>query len=235
MKRLAGCIAVIAVGLFAAASYAATDVTRFQSDLQTKKPHKATSLKVGLTFADPADPSAPPDSLDHFTIALHDGTILDPQGSPTCSASDSELAAQAGNACPDTTQIGHGTAHAENDAGVEANADVTIDQLRDLRWMLTVYLAGTNLVVDHFFLTPNNHALVSGTMNVIAGGFHTQRVDLTFGPSTYQGHHLVTTPPRCPRRGYWSTRSSFTFKDGHTVLKRDRTPCRPSHRKRHRG
>jgi len=35
----------------------------------------------------------------------------------------------------------------------------------------------------------------------------------------------VTTPPHCPRRGYWTNRVSFTYYDGVTQTVRSRSPC----------
>src|SRR5262245_39026595 len=86
MKRLAACLALVASGLIAAAALATTEVTRFQADPKSKKPGKSTSLKVGLSFADPDQPSQRPESLDHFTIRLNRGTVLDPGAAPTCAA-----------------------------------------------------------------------------------------------------------------------------------------------------
>jgi hypothetical protein len=236
MKRLAVCLALFASGLIAAAALATTEVTRFQADLKSKKPGKSTSLKVGLSFADPDQPSQRPESLDHFTIRLNRGTVLDPGAAPTCAASDQELETQAGQACPARSLIGGGSAHAINDALVTADADVTIHNLKDGRWLFTVLLAGTDTVVDHFFARADGNKLVSETLNRLPGGFHTQRVDLTFEKHSLHGHHLVTTPPKCPRRGHWNSSGAFTFKDGTTVRDKDTTPCkRPIYRYGVRG
>jgi hypothetical protein len=233
MKRLAGCLALVAMGLMAAAAFAATEVTRFQSDLQSKKPGKSTSLKVGLGFADPDRPGQEPESLDHFTIRLNRGTELDAAGAPACDATAQELETEAGKACPDSTRIGGGSAHAINDALAEADADVTIHNLTDGRWLFTVFLAGTDAVVDHFFLRADGNKMVSGTLNRLPGGFHTQTVDLTFEKHSYRGHHLITTPAKCPRRHHWNSRGVFTFKDGTTVRDTDTTRCRRAPRRTH--
>jgi hypothetical protein len=231
MKRLAGCLALVAVGLTAAAAFATTEMTRFQSDLQSKKPGKSTSMKIHLGFADPAAPGQKPESLDHFTITLNRGTEFDAAGAPTCDASAQELETQAGKACPASSQIGGGSAHAINDALAEADADVTIHNLKDGRWLFTVLLAGTDTVVDHFFLRADGNKMVSETLNRLPGGFHTQRVDLTFDKHSYRGHDLITTPAKCPRRHHWNSRGVFTFKDGTTLHDTDTTRCkRPKHR-----
>src|SRR5215211_2946727 len=187
MKRLAGCLALVAMGLIAAVAFAATEVTRFDSDLHAKKPGKSTSMEIHLGFADPTAPGGKPESLDHFRIRSNLGTEFDFRGAPRCKATAEELETQAGTACPDRTQIGGGSAHAINDAQIEADADVTIHNLKDGRWVLTVFLAGTDQVVDHFFLRADGNKMVSGTLNRLPGGFHTQRVDLTVEKHSYRG------------------------------------------------
>ena len=39
-------------------------------------------------------------------------------------------------------------------------------------------------------------------------------------------HSYVTTPPRCPKRGYWVNRAAFTYFDGVSQTVRSRSRCK---------
>jgi hypothetical protein len=42
---------------------------------------------------------------------------------------------------------------------------------------------------------------------------------------TAGGKSLITTPPRCPANGQWTTRSTYSFGDGSTYTSEAKLPC----------
>jgi len=110
LRFLAGLVAVGVVGA-AGVAYASEQFKQTSNiTLTATKAGKPTGLKANLVATDPG--AAQPQGLKTLTITLPEGTRFNFKSSAVaqCKASDVEIKATGGHACPSKSRIGSGTA-----------------------------------------------------------------------------------------------------------------------------
>lgn len=228
--------AVLAV---AAALAAPSAIAQSEGSYQTAKlrfttaqPGAPSGLVFRVDYRDPADPEAKPPAVRMVTERLAAGAAFDTSMPEACTAPDPELMLLGTSACPAGSIVGDGLIVLDtgmpqpgrfvsssvdflnNDdeliflnhvAATETPRVVTRAKVRDrTRVSMAPFLPGT----------PPDGAAVD---TVFARDFVIQ------GPD---GDAYVTTPPTCPRRGYWVNRARFAYADGVEQAVATKNRCR---------
>lgn len=199
----------------------------------TKSPSTSTGRQLRIDHVNPHDPEAKPPALTHEFVELHPGTVFDTFAVPQCSASDPELLALGAAACPSDSVVGSG--EIQLDTGLS-------DPFRIAMNDATVMNAPNQLI---FFLESRDSP--APVRFVVRGKVEGNTLDValpsppgadgptpTFEVLEFQNRSTVrdgrqlnflTTPPTCPRSGYWTNRFTFTFWDGVVQTYASRSPC----------
>jgi hypothetical protein len=197
------------------------------------QPGTSTGLRVDARFGDPVGSSNKPPRLVSAVITLPAGWRIATGSRPQCTASDAELQVAGTLACPDDTVVGSGAVTAVTGLGAPVDPlvgdDTVINGKDELIEVVTPPGAPAPPAgVDR--LTVSGHTLTAHPPNVPGGppdgSTNIQRI-LFFVPAHgSSAHPYMTTPPRCPSSGHWTTTAAFTFADGHTTTTTATTPCR---------
>jgi hypothetical protein len=199
----------------------------------SKSPSASTGRQLRIDHVNPHDAEAKPPALTHELVELHPGTVFDTFAVPQCSASDPELLALGVAACPSDSVVGSG--EIQLDTGLPDPFRIAVNDV-------TVMNAPNQLI---FFLESRDSP--APVRFVVRGKVEGNTLDValpsppgTDGPTpTFEvlefqnrstvtdGRRLnfLTTPPTCPRSGYWTNRFTFTFWDGIVQTYASRSPC----------
>ena len=201
----------------------------FELGLSDPRPGMPSGLTVHILYHRENDPDAKPSPLRTAVVNLPAGTRIDTTTLPECMASDDELRALGSEACPDDTRltVGAFTAmtgfpndpfmgdlHIFNGPGqiIEVvtvpggSASPGFDRLTIEGSTLTAHpprAAGA---------PPDNEASV-------------RSIDYQVPVRTSGARSFLTTPPRCPRSGEWTSSATFGFADGTGETVTSRMPC----------
>ena len=241
-RALALCLIATAGVLCPAGGGAATmsGVAASQSDYQTASlrfiesmPGRASGYRVRIDYTNPDDPEAKPPSVKRVVEVFPRGTRVDTGAPARCRASDAELMLVGRSACPRGSIVGNGFIRLDTGIpgpGRYLKEDVTFlnntnqliyltrDRANGARTVVRARVRG-NRVITEAPLLPG--AATDGTaIDVVRGNF----------PKLVRmrdGHRraYVTTPQRCPARGFWVTRVRFAYHDGTNQTERTRNRC----------
>ena len=227
---------VVSAGDGSAASQGATASPRQVASLtfDVRRARSAAATRLSIDWQNPADPAAKPHSVTGFAFTMHRGTRLNQAAVPTCAASDAELIARGVEACPAAARIGSGTLVTDNgspavfprfveNALTSFNGDGELIVLAESATEPPVRVVGRPRVegrtitskAQTFPGTPPPDPYLAYKHLELAG-------DTIVGE---RGAYLRT--PKCPRRGYWTNRLSFSYHDGVEQRIVSRSPCRP--------
>lgn len=225
----------VTCALFVPAAGAATSRQTATVTLTTTQPGAAVGGTQQIHIRNPDDPNAKPYTIQTIVFRLAPGTVIDTDALPQCKASDAELMAQGGSACPASTRVNTGLVR--SDTGSTAifprfvNSDVQNFNNQDE----LIGVADTREI-------PNRnvtHARISGntiTFNVPdSPGMgppdnYSALTDLTvISPALVRDGRVYTrTPPTCPASGFWDGSILFIYKDGVRQTVQTRAPCKGS-------
>ncbi|MGH2954054.1 MAG: hypothetical protein ACRDK9_08550 [Solirubrobacterales bacterium] len=240
-------IALIATALVAA-TLSPTAAGQDEGSRQTAKlkftrkaPGKPSGLIFKVDYVNPDDPAAKPPAVSQVVETLAPGARFDTSAPELCAASDPELMLLGTAACPPGSRVADGV----------ITLDTGFPQPGRFITSPADFLNNTD---EQIFL---NHALATETPRVVTRARVTEReriVAAPFLPGTPPdgaatdtvlvrdfvskrevGGELgsyITTPPNCPKRGYWMNESRFTYFDGVTQTVETRSPCRRAQRRR---
>src|SRR4051812_29941539 len=199
-------------------------------------PGASTGTHFEFQFQTPDDPALKPYSVARIVIRAQSGAVTDTTVPPRCGASDAELQAEGAAACPPDTKVGDGLAVSDTGGGgpfprysdtdiSQFNGDnelIGVGQNRDIAALRTVTrtkLKGSTASTDFppFPGVPPPDPFTPLKSLV---------VDIP--PYARDGRAFQLTPPRCPRVGYWTTRTDFTYRDGVTQSVVSHEPCTPA-------
>jgi hypothetical protein len=230
-----GAIVVAALGSLAANAAAAEPPRQSYSDrFTTDVPGAASGRTYLIDWVNPDDPEAKPNSFSHLHVDLAEGARFDTTAIAQCKASDAELMAAGASACPADSQV----------AIDETLVDTGFDG------------PGRYFTTDFVFFNNQDELILLATVReygvrvVLRGrvGRNTIDLDVPMLPGTppdgaaatsqrgqwdvrsavrdgVQANYL-TTPPTCPRSGFWVNRVTYTYRDGVTQTAESRSPCR---------
>ena len=195
----------------------------------TDAPGAPTGRLYAIDFFNPADPEAKPHAFSHLHVELAEGARFDTSAIPWCEASDAELMAQGESACPAESRVA--TDETVIDTGVPGPARysttdiaffnndhelVLISTIRDTgaRVVLRARVGESTIDLDVPMLpgTPPD------------GGAAKSQRGVWEARSSDKGSFL-TTPPTCPRSGFWVNRLTWTYRDGTEQSAESRSPC----------
>jgi hypothetical protein len=224
---LAAVIAALAIAAApaSAAGPRQTGTFKFTSTL----PGTPTGNSLYVEFQNPDDPNLRPYAAAQMVVHIPPGTVTDTTVPPQCHATDPEIYALGFDACPADTRIGDG--YAITDQG---NNTTSTTELRHFNNQDEVVGVGQNedvfliRTIDRTKLEPSkstsNFPAFPGVPPPDAfTPVKTLKID--FDPYVRDGRAYTTTPPTCPKAGYWTFLVDFTYRDGVTETIESRSPC----------
>ena len=234
MLRFASAFAGLAALLVAVTAFAAGDYDRQASSytLTEKRPNAGTSELFVFDYTNPDEPEAKPPAVRRVVTILPRGARYDTSAPEQCTASDAELMAQGGAACPAGSAIGGGVITVDTGApgeGRYVTADVEFfNNADEFIYVNTVRGTGARTIIraaveDRKTIT--NADMLPGTP---PDGGAIDTVDIHVDNVASGGRNYITTPPVCRgRKGdrHWTTRVAFTYADGVTQTVPTHTPC----------
>jgi len=241
---------VIAFGALAALATGAigqSDSRQSSSYLLTEeRPGRGTSERFLFDYRDPADPQAKPPAVRRVVTILPRGARYDTSAPESCTASDAELTAQGGAACPPRSAIGGGVVTVDTGVpgpGRIVTADIEFfnnasDPAGEFIYVNTVRGSGARTVIRADVTgrkTITNAGMLPGAPPE-GGAIDTVDVTVENVSRTIDGEvrNYITTPKRCRGRKsdpHWTTRVEFTYADGVSQTVPTHTPCRKPRRR----
>ncbi len=230
-------ILLAAVGglALAALAQAGGDYDRQASEylLTEQQPNRGTSETFVFDYTNPDDPNAKPPAVRRVVTILPRGARYDTSVPGLCEASDAELVAQGGAACPPESAIGGGVVTVDTGAPGEARivtADVEFfNNTDEFIYVNTARGSGARTIIRAAVerdRTITDAGMLPGTP---PDGGSIDTVDLHVDNVSNNGGNYITTPKVCRGRKddrHWTTRVSFTYADGVTQVVPTHTPCR---------
>jgi hypothetical protein len=238
MTRATAVLATLGALVALPAAAAAQDTGSRQAakvKFTTKKPGAPSGLVFKVDYVNPSDPAAKPPAVRRVVERLARGARFDTSAPEPCAATDPELMLLGTAACPAGSAVG--TGHLTLDTGVPGPGrlvEVGIDFFNNAGELIFLNQPGPldsprvvvrsvvnerQVISEAPFLpgTPPDGAAI----DTVSARF--QAVTRNIGG---ERHSYVTTPPRCPERGYWVNRATFTYFDGVSQTVRSRSRCR---------
>lgn len=208
--------------------------------LTSTRPGSPTGVNFSGSYHAAHDKRGNPPYLQKMVFYPPKGLRYDTSVPAKCTASDAELEASGKSACPAASLIGHGLAQGifyyPFTTGVFDRYTHTLDVLNNTNeQILLVNAEGAGVNRGHFrpdgsiVFTPQTCFPEPPT------GCNTDYIlqlraatSIARYTRSVNGHRrsYVTTPPRCPARGYWRTTIKFWWKGGAVDTVRPKQPCR---------
>lgn len=240
MRRvlIVAALAAIVPAVVVPVAAAAPDERRQKAKVRftTKAPGAPSGLVFRVDYVNPADPSGKPPAVTRVVETLARGARFDTSAPEACPASDAELMLLGTGACSPGSQVG--TGHLTLDTGFPAPArtlDVEVDFFNNTgQFIFLNQVAALDIPRVVVRSAVGKRRIESGAPflpGTPPDGAAIDTVAVRTPPirRTVDGERraYVTTPPRCPRRGFWVNRARFTYFDGVTQAVATRSPCRP--------
>jgi hypothetical protein len=201
----------------------------------SKHPGAPTGLTFKVDYVNPADPAAKPPAVAQVVEKLARGARFDTTVPEACTASDPELMLLGPSACPPGSQVAEGvitldTGLPQPGRFITSPAEF-FNNFGEFIFLNQVLATESPRVVSRARVRRrsyvSNAPFLPGTPPDGAA-VDTVKVDGFAVTRDFDGHvrSYVTTPPRCPERGYWLNRATFTYFDGVSQTVRTRSRCR---------
>src|SRR3954469_12343829 len=213
----------------AVATAESTPAADFDLSFGARTPAAATLMAIRIVYKNPDDPNAAPSPQRRIVIELPQGTRIDGDAVPVCTASDAELQALGPSACPAGSRVGGGTAELRTDGGPAF--DPFIDDVdifnggKELVELFTHQRDGVRIGVGRRQMTsPDTLTETPPPQPGAPPDFESsvRVLDFKFAASPF-----ITTPASCPADGQWRSKLTFDTADGHTYTASSTTPCDP--------
>jgi hypothetical protein len=201
-----------------------------------QRPAQSTGLSLAIDYANPDDPAAKPPAVQKVVVELPPGTVIDDTVPERCGASNQELMATGPGACPAASVVGSG--EIDVDTGVEGPArvlqnDVTI--LNNEGELILLLESKTDpprrlvarSVIEGETLTTEVAPTPGGPPDGFAA-IKRARLKLdarSTGEAANRPRSYVTTPATCPAGSAWTTKMTFTYRDGGYYSVANPSPC----------
>jgi hypothetical protein len=207
----------------------------------TKKPNTATGAGFTGVYHAANDPKGNPPYMRKMVFYPPQGTRYDTSVQDRCTATDIELEARGAAACPAGSKIGAGhTKGIIYEPVGNAFAFTTFDNPVDIlnnagEQIMVISSGGLGYTVVRGRMQPDGSVEFAAPtcFPVPPAGVPCARDHvLQLGSSTSMPVHTKgqraywTTPPTCPKRGYWRTRVRFWWADGSTDTVPTDQPCK---------
>jgi len=223
----AGLAICAAIFLAAAPAAAGADRQTASAQFTSKVAGVSTGLEIEIDYMNPEDPEAKPPAVREILLRLARPSRIDTGALPACEADNATLQASGASACPDS-RLGGGQVVLDTglpEPGRFLANDVTLlnatgelialfqEQESGARLATRAVIDGDKIITTAPFLpgSPPDGAAVD-------------TVSETFEQAATTGY--LTTPGRCPSRGFWRNRLRFTYDDGTVQKVLSPSPCR---------
>ena len=241
MRR--GLIVLLALGAWPATAAAApvsfTHGT-LDSQLTTTKPGTPAGGSYDARYHAAGNPDGDPPYMDRMIFYEPAGMRRDTSVPAQCTASDAELALRGRDACPPGSQIGHGDSTTKF---MGEPTDVELDMFNNANEQIILARSPLVTTIARGKIHPDGSIEFASPTCFPAVPGVTCPVDTVLQVRTHMdiplyrdsaGRSYLTTPPKCPKVGYWQTRIHFWWADGtedHVVTKQ-RCARKPAKSKR---
>ena len=195
-------------------------------------PGTSTGMHVDVRFGSPVGSDKKPPNLTGARIHLPNGTVLRTDTRPTCTAPDPVLQVAGTLGCPADSQVGTGSLEGDTGFGAPVDPLVGDDTVFNGNGELIEIVtppgapapaAGVDrLTIDGSTLTAHPPTVPGGPPDYTT---NIRRITFTVPAHGNGTDAYITTPPSCPRSGYWVTKAKFYFADGTKNAVTARTPC----------
>jgi hypothetical protein len=228
MRRLKFTAALLAMGMLGATglAYASSQFTQSSNiTLTAKKAGKPTGLKASLRSTDPG--AVQPQGLKTLTITLPTGTKFNFKSAAIsqCKASDLEIVATLGSACPAKSSIGSGNALVNGAPAIPAipeNVKAYAGK-SDIIFLLTPAAAAGQTLVLHGKVSVNKVTTAVPVLN--AGGVNFVITALNLSIKTIgSGSKAFITAGKCTG-GKFTVKSGFLYQTGATLSLTSSSKC----------
>jgi hypothetical protein len=226
----------MAAALLAGAATALAGGSRQEAHytLSSHRPHHGTAERFVFDYRNPNDPKAKPPAVRRVVTILPRGAHYNPSVPGSCTASDAELMAQGGQACPKSSAIGGGVVTVDTGIpgpGRIVTADVDFfnnakDSEGEFIYVNTVRGAGARTVIRADVKRRKTITPAGMLPGSPPDGGAIDTVNLKVAAVHSRAGNYITTPRRCRSRGFWRTRVRFTYADDVTQTVPDRTGCK---------
>lgn len=201
--------------------------------LTSSEPGASSGWRFDVDYVHPADPEGKPPAVRRVVTRLASGAGFDTSVPARCSASDAQLMAQGGSACPADSKVGEGyirldTGLAGPDRFIEA--DVTFfNSATEVVFLSTERQSGARVVTRSVIDGGSTVSMAPLLPGAPPDGtaIDVARVELLPISRVVDGElrSYVTTPPGCPASGEWAHSIEFTYADGATQTVDSTSPC----------
>ena len=209
--------------------------------LTTTKPNSPTGFHFVGSYHAAGDPDSPPPYMQKMRFYNDEGSRWDTSVPGQCTASDLELATLGPAACPEDSRLGGGTTDIlfmgsfPNTVAIDVFNNTGEQIMLGRSPGLTTVIRG-RLEPDGSveYASPTCFPDHPGCMDNVLQ----LRSDITVPPYTTSSGATVrsymTSPPKCPRSGYWTSPIRWWWKDGSEDTVATRQPCTRPKAKRKR-
>jgi hypothetical protein len=203
-----------------------------------------TGIRYDADYHAGGDPEGKPPYMRRMVVHPPRGLRYDTSVPGRCTAGDAELQLRGPEACPDASRIGRG--NIEGVFEVPFGGDAEFHSFRHRMYVLNNTNEQVVLVESEGFTVIRGRIRDDGAIvwkpatcfPSPPGGACVDDYIVQLGTTTNlkpytrrTGRRLrsyVTTPPRCPARGFWQTMVRFWWSDGSVDRVRTKQPCRGS-------
>lgn len=233
--------AAVVMALFSASAAAAPYAT-VEHRVTTTRAGSPTGVAYNATYHAANRRDGRPPFMRRMVVYPPKGMRYDTSVPDRCTASDAELALRGANACPRGSLLGGGTVEGLflfpfNDNATFHEYWHTVDIMNNANEQIVLINAEGSAVVrgriqpDNSveFNTPTCFPSVEGVP--CADDYMVQLKTNTLQAAyTRGGRSYATTPPACPRSGYWKWKARFWWSDGTVETVATKNRCRRASR-----
>jgi hypothetical protein len=203
--------------------------------LSQKQPGKSSAERFVFDYVNPDDSAAKPPAVRRVVTVLPLKARYDTSAPGRCTATDAELMLQGASACPAGSRLGGGEVTVDTGAagpGRFVEADVEFfNNTGEFIYLNTVRDTGARTVIRAEVRRRKTITVVDPPLpGTPPDGGAIDTVDVTVaGVRRVRGgerRNYITTPPHCPKRGYWVTAVRFIYGDGVGQTVKNRVRCR---------
>jgi hypothetical protein len=209
------------------------------SALTENRAGKPTAERFAVDYRNPDDPQARPPAVRKVKTILPRGARYRTWVPGSCTASDAELTAVGGAACPPASAIGGGVVTV--DTGVPGPARFVVADVEffnnhtdpdgEFIYLNTVRGSGARTVIRADLSRRTRVTNVEPLPGTPPDGGAIDTADVTVDEVTRKvgdkRRAYITTPRRCAKRRHWTARVRFTYEDGVTQTQKTRRRCIP--------
>ena len=230
-----GLLVILLLALSLPADALGAEGSRQSAQLKFTRHHtgRPSGLRGHIDYVNPDDPNAKPPAVREVDITLARGARYDTSVPALCTASDPELMLLGAAACPDGSVVGQAAVTVDTGfPGPGRIVNANIDFLNNTGQMIyvnTVQGTQARTILRATVHGRHNDLAASFLPGTPPDGGAIDTVSLRQPGATRvidgRRRGWVTTPSRCPARGFWINRIAFTYADGVTQTVKSRSRC----------